>query len=88
MALVPSQTSTVRWTQAPPTGRTTDERRRIAATHHRAWGPSTGASMPRGTQRPFTTNTRAVSQPSKAPVELSFAIWPFPVSIKISFERS
>ncbi|KAJ7853074.1 hypothetical protein B0H14DRAFT_3450477 [Mycena olivaceomarginata] len=40
-------------------------------------GPSTGTSMPHGTQRPFTSNTRAVSQPNKPPTEISFAIWPF-----------
>ncbi|KAJ7882432.1 hypothetical protein B0H14DRAFT_2565413 [Mycena olivaceomarginata] len=70
-------TSTVRWAQAPPPGQTTDGRRRAFAKHHRTWGPSTGASMPRGTQRPFTSNTRAVSQPNKPPTEISFAIWPF-----------
>ncbi|KAJ7818068.1 hypothetical protein B0H14DRAFT_2601563 [Mycena olivaceomarginata] len=77
MSLVPSMTSTVRWAQAPLAGQTTDGRRRAFAKHHRTWGPSTGASMPRGTQRPFTSNTRAVSQPNKPPTEISFAIWPF-----------
>ncbi|KAJ7853137.1 hypothetical protein B0H14DRAFT_3450358 [Mycena olivaceomarginata] len=77
MSLVPSMTSTVRWAQAPPAGQTTDGCRRAFAKHHQTWGPSTGASMPHGTQRPFTSNTRAVSQPNKPPTEISFAIWPF-----------
>ncbi|KAJ7754753.1 hypothetical protein B0H14DRAFT_2635380 [Mycena olivaceomarginata] len=63
---------------AVPAHPSADQRRRTAAAHHRAFGPATGASMPQGPHRPFSTS-RLSSAAIKPPRQLSFAIWPFPM---------
>jgi len=66
-------------------GLSTDQRRRQAAIHHRAFGPATGASMPRGVHRAYSGASNAVRRPTTSSAaktlarELTFAIWPFPV---------
>ncbi|KAJ7739630.1 hypothetical protein B0H14DRAFT_3515761 [Mycena olivaceomarginata] len=80
MAMVESRApSSVVWgSAAVPAHPSADQRRRTAAAHHRAFGPATGASMPRGPHRPFSTS-RLSSAAIKPPRQLSFAIWPFPM---------
>ncbi|KAJ7685813.1 hypothetical protein B0H14DRAFT_2654536 [Mycena olivaceomarginata] len=80
MAMVESRApSSVVWgSAAVPAHPSADQHRRSAAAHHHAFGPATGASMPRGPHRPFSTS-RLFSATIKPPRQLSFAIWPFPI---------
>ncbi|KAJ7037220.1 hypothetical protein C8F04DRAFT_1331612 [Mycena alexandri] len=59
LAMVPSRAVPAQsWGQTTLSGLGGDERRRVAALHHRAWGSATGASMPRGLHRSFPNSTR------------------------------
>ncbi|KAJ7732463.1 hypothetical protein B0H16DRAFT_1468614 [Mycena metata] len=83
LAMVPSRAAPAQsWGQSPLSGLGGDERHRVAAAHHRSWGPASGSSMPRGLHRPFSSNSRSqASAPAKktASHKLSFILWPFPM---------
>ncbi|KAJ6505144.1 hypothetical protein C8R45DRAFT_923436 [Mycena sanguinolenta] len=90
MAMVPSRAaSAAMWGEGHPPGVVGDARRRLAAAHHRTFGPETGSSFPRVAHRPYSnaqrlgTSSRAATS-AKPQRKLKMLIFKFKIPLGIN----